>query len=200
MSSFLRLPLEDFGTAAPQTQLTAQPVEAPAPDTTEVYEKGYRAGWDDCLSGAKSEQKHIAEALGKRLGEAELSIEQTRDAVLGGLKPLMADVIQKLLPALAQAGFRQQLVDEIIDLAHTAASATVEVRVSYDDLAAVTALLEAHPEVPHVNITADPALGLTQAHIKLGSTGRSLDILNVVDSIETAFDAVLNTQKEVSHG
>lgn len=203
MTSFSRLPLEDFGAAPPRSHLPAPTEQADTTavqDMTEVYEKGYRAGWDDCLEGAKSEHKHIAEALGKRLGEAELSMEQTREAVLGGLKPLLADVVQKLLPALAQAGFRQQLIDEIIDLAHTATSASLEVRVSHDDLATVTALLEAHPDIPPVNLTADPALGLTQAHLKLGSTGRSLDILNVVDSIEAAFDAVLTTNKEASHG
>ena len=59
----------------------------------------------------------------------------------------------------------------------------------------MTTLLEAHPDTPQVKLSADAALGLTQAHLKLGSTGRSIDILHVVDGIETAFDAVLSDDR-----
>ena len=198
MTSFSRLSLEEFGADAPNSHGASAAAPPAAPDTTAIYETGYQAGWDDCLEGAKRDQTHIAEALGKRLAEAGLSVDQARDDILCGLKPLLADIVQKLLPTVAQAGFRQQLVHEIMDLAQDTTQVEIEVRVSHDDLSAVTALLEEHPDIPQVQLSADPALGLTQAHIKLGSTGRSIDILHVVEGIETAFDAVLSNDKHVN--
>lgn len=199
MTSFSHLSLEDFGSPTPDRPGAATTEAPPAGmDTTEVFEKGYQAGWDDCLEGAKRDQTHVAEALGKRLAEAQLSVDQARNDILAGLKPLLADIVQKLLPTLAREGFKHQLVDEVMNLAQNATQADIEVRVSQDDLSAVAALIEAHPDIPQVTLSADQALGLTQAHIKLGSTGRSIDILHVVDGIETAFDSVLSDQTPVT--
>ena len=194
MSSFSRLSLEEFG-AAPPKDVEAKTEAAPAIDTTEIYETGYQAGWDDCLERTKHDQTHIAEALGKRLSDAHLTVDHARSEILAELKPLRADIVQKLLPALAQSGFRQRLLDEVVALAQDAAQAEIEIRVSHEELNAVTTLLEAHPDTPQVKLSADAALGLTQAHLKLGSTGRSIDILHVVDGIETAFDAVLSDDR-----
>jgi len=197
MTSFSRLSLEEFGDTPPRDVETLTEA-VPAVDTTEIYEKGYQAGWDDCLEGAKRDQTHIAEALGKRLSDAHLSVDHARAEILAELKPLMADIVQKLLPALAQNGFRQRLLDEVMALAQDVAQAEVEIRVSHEELNAMTSLLENHPDIPQFKLTADDALGLTQAHLKLGSTGRSIDILHVVDGIETAFDAVLSDDSAIN--
>jgi len=197
MTSFSRLSLEEFGDTPPRDVETLTEA-VPAVDTTEIYEKGYQAGWDDCLEGAKRDQTHIAEALGKRLSDAHLSVDHARAEILAELKPLMADIVQKLLPALAQNGFRQRLLDEVMALAQDVAQAEVEIRVSHEELNAMTSLLENHPDIPQFKLTADDALGLTKAHLKLGSTGRSIDILHVVDGIETAFDAVLSDDSAIN--
>ena len=197
MTSFSRLSLEEFGDTPPiDVETLTEAVHAV--DTTEIYEKGYQAGWDDCLEGAKRDQTHIAEALGKRLSDAHLSVDHARAEILAELKPLMADIVQKLLPALAQNGFRQRLLDEVMALAQDVAQAEVEIRVSHEELNAMTSLLENHPDIPQFKLTADDAFGLTQAHLKLGSTGRSIDILHVVDGIETAFDAVLSDDSAIN--
>lgn len=197
MSSFSRLSLEEFGTA-PQKDVEAITEAVPVMDTTEIYETGYQAGWDDCLERSKRDQTHIAEALGKRLSDAQLTVDHARNEILADLKPLLADIVQKLLPALAQSGFRQRLLDEVAALAQDAAQTEIEIRVSHEELNAVTVFLEAHPDTPQVKLSADAALGLTQAHLKLGSTGRSIDILHVVDGIETAFDAVLSDDRHAN--
>ena len=131
MTSFSRLSLEEFGDTPPRDVETLTEA-VPAVDTTEIYEKGYQAGWDDCLEGAKRDQTHIAEALGKRLSDAHLSVDHARAEILAELKPLMADIVQKLLPALAQNGFRQRLLDEVMALAQDVAQAEVEIRVSHE--------------------------------------------------------------------
>lgn len=200
MTSHSPLSLEDFGSDTQQVaragSLGANATATSEQDISDAYEKGYRAGWDDCLEGSKADQKHIAEAFGRRLGEAQVTLQEARSKLLGGLKPLLADIMQKLLPTSAQTGFRAQLIEQIMDLAKQSTDAPIEVRVAEEDLAAVQSLVSDHAGMPEVTLIADPALGMTQALLKVGKTGRSIDIMEVIDGIESAFDTILHEQEE----
>lgn len=204
MTSRSPLSLEEFGSDTQPSIGTSKNAAGSAPteqDIAEAYEKGYRAGWDDCLEGAQADQKHVAEAFGRRLGEAHVTVQDVRSKLLGGLKPLLADIVQKLLPSVAQIGFRDQLLDQIMDMAQQTLDAPIEVRVAEEELQAVKSLIERTPDVPEVRLVGDPALGVTQAQLKVGKTGRSIDIMDVIDNIESAFDTVLQADEEdLKHG
>ena len=65
-------------TASPggvQTAVSAAETDA---RVSAAYEKGFRAGWDDCVMASSQDQSRIAEAFGRRMGEVSLSADETR--------------------------------------------------------------------------------------------------------------------------
>jgi flagellar biosynthesis/type III secretory pathway protein FliH len=194
--------LEDFGNATPATANTprGQSDDDTEKLTSDAYEKGYQAGWDDCLDGNRTHNNVIAEALGRRLGQLEIDITAVRAGILDGLQPLLADILQKILPSVAHVGFRDQLVSQLIDLSVQSTQTAVSILVSPDEEDAIRALLDQHADLPVFTLRADSALGLTQAQLRVGNLARTIDIMKVIDGIEDAFDAV-TLEKEIRiHG
>ena len=188
-----RFVLESFD--APQTvELASMPAAPAAAHSDDIdakisaaYEKGFRAGWDDCASAGTRDQTKIAEAFGRRLGEVSLSVEDMRKALLSEIEPLFEDILQKILPLTVQKSFLPRLLEEIRAAAEDIGSPDVEVAVCAEDLGALETLILSQPDLPHCMVKSDPALGLSQAVLRLGDAERQFDLGGLLDTIEEAF-------------
>ena len=67
-----------LATAAPALSTSAVGQEDIDAKLSAAYEKGFRAGWDDCATAGNQDQTKIAEAFGRRLGEVSLSVDDMR--------------------------------------------------------------------------------------------------------------------------
>ena len=122
--------LEDFGAPAPrrasqgkglapglaELATLAEPGTGPAADAEamklEAFENGYRAGWEDATGAAASEQGHIAADLAQNLRDLSFTLAEAQVAVLAEMRPLLREIVAKLLPVAAHASLAGRIADE----------------------------------------------------------------------------------------
>lgn len=203
-----RFILEDFATpVTSQVQATPQGVATPAADQGEIearvtasWEKGFKAGWDDCNAAVEADKSRISEAFGRRLSEIDLKTTEVRRAMLAEIEPLFADIFQKILPVLLQQTFQPKLIDEIRTLAEQAGSQTITINVCAEEAPALGALIGAAGDLPPCEVRSDTTLGLSQATICLADSERQFDLAGLLETIERAFQDSTEALKETANG
>ncbi|SMX47364.1 FliH/SctL family protein [Actibacterium lipolyticum] len=167
----------------------------------EVYEEGYKAGWEDAAAAENQSQTRIALDLEKALQDLSFTYHEARTHVLNSLAPLLTLMVDQVLPDLAHRGFAQALVDVTREAAHKAADDPVELVVNPANYSSVDAVLPA--DLPFsITLVQDQSLGPGQAYLRLGQSEQSFDIDSVLVSISTVVSDFLGAQneKEVKHG
>lgn len=202
-----RVVLEDFfekagvgsasmSTGAPQVRTRTSEIAA---EISATYEKGFKAGWDHCLSVAEVERAKVAEAFGKRLSELNISLEEVRRQFIKELDPLFADILQKVLPMAVQKAFLPRLIEEIAKTAAQVDSGPITVSICEEDAPVLEALRRSHPTLPAFKVQIDTTLTLSQATIAIGQTERCFDLSGVLDTLEQAFEEFSEATLKVSN-
>ena len=194
--------LEDF--SAPIAPPVPKPTAAPEADDATMeqkiaasYEKGFKAGWDDCKATMQNDQSLIAEAFGRRLGELTLIRDDIRTKLLTEIHPLFEDILQKILPRVVQHAFLPRIVEEIQHASSEIGAGPFVIAVCEEDAPALQNMLETVSDLPAVEVVTDPALGLSQAFISLGQSKRKLDLSGIMDAVETAFAEFSDQDKKL---
>lgn len=188
-----RLQLEEFDFGKP---LPAEPVPDPQPERLAAHEEarlagfdqGYAAGWDDAVAAQEAEVIKLRGDLGRNLQALSFTYHEARAHVLGALRPLLADMVGKVLPAVARQALGAVVLDALRPMAETLAEAPVEVVLNPASRTTVEAMLTAGA-APPFRITEEPSLGEGQVYLRLGQTERQVDLDGVVRAIETAITA-----------
>ncbi|CUH40665.1 hypothetical protein JSE7799_03400 [Jannaschia seosinensis] len=180
------LSLEDFGADDVTPQVTVPEVK-----TDDRFDEGYNAGRDEALAGIEAEQSRISESLAKGLNDA---IAARRDAVGGtiaALEPALREIFDKLLPHAAEKAFVGILVDELRELARSAAD-RLSLRVAPEETAAIGNLLKRTDlgEL-QVDVVGEPTLSMSQALIRWPGQERRIDLEETLGALDSALDAFL---------
>jgi flagellar assembly protein FliH len=195
-----QLALEDFGAPAPrpatrsaglapglaELATLAEPGTGPAADAEamklEAFENGYRAGWEDATGAAASEQGHIAADLAQNLRDLSFTLAEAQAAVLAEMRPLLREIVAKLLPAAAHASLAGRIADELTALAERAADCPVELVLAPTHADALGARLEADSPLP-LTVIAEPSLPEGQAYLRFGQRETAYDMGTLVESL-----------------
>lgn len=193
--------LEDFGHAPAETgcevQLSGEEFET---RRLEAYEDGYKAGWDDALQSQSDDHTRISADLARNLQDLSFTYVEAVSQVSRGLRPLLAHLVETVLPEVARKSFAPKLVEELEQMACQSQSAQARIVVSPANRDAVAALIGKDPGFP-LEIVAEPTLGPGQAHLRFGQVERALDLDGALCGISQAFDAFFHeTERELDHG
>ncbi|MCF6444664.1 hypothetical protein [Nereida sp. MMG025] len=190
--------------------ITTQPVSADADiqqtaataDTS--YEDGYKAGWDDAVKKNLEDAQNLTTALSENLQHIAFDYHAARTAVLEGLNGAMTEVLQKVLPAIAQKSLGPQILDALGKLSNGHADLPFEILVNPNDESAVSRIL---PEVAGMTVTlkTNPDLGPGQVLLATGSSEHQIDPQAVADEILQSVQSFFETQhqaqtSQVNHG
>ncbi len=164
----------------------AEPGTGPAADAEamklEAFENGYRAGWEDATGAAASEQGHIAADLAQNLRDLSFTLAEAQAAVLAEMRPLLREIVAKLLPAAAHASLAGRIADELAALAERAADCPVELVLAPTHADALGARLAADSPLP-LTVIAEPSLPEGQAYLRFGQRETAYDMGGLVDSL-----------------
>ncbi len=195
--------LEDFEAEATSVLYTAPSAPDPIEEArkaarTAAYEEGYRSGWDDSARATESEGKAVGEELGRNLRDLGFTYFEARSEILDLMKSFMAELFDRLFPALLPEAVAATLAAEIINLAGELGDGRLEVLVSPDDSATVKRLLS-DAGIADLTVRDEPALAAGQARLHAAAAEVSIDAERLIRTLREALGPTA-TLKELAHG
>lgn len=171
----MALRLEVFDAPAPAGDMVLPVDPAVEEMRLAAFDNGYRAGWDDALAAQESAERELRDAIARQIQELAFSYHDARGHILQGLRPLINDVVTRLLPQVAQAALPQLVVEALIPFAEIASAAPVEILAHPAASAQVAAALADATALP-VRMVEDESLVPTQVCLRLGTTETWVDL------------------------
>jgi flagellar biosynthesis/type III secretory pathway protein FliH len=185
--------LEVFDTA-PTVSGTMQPlVEATAVEEAKVasFEQGYSAGWDDAVAAQQGDQGRIRADLARNLQSLSFTFQDARGHVLQAIKPLILEMINRLLPEVARESLAPTVLEAVMPMAEELADAPLTLVLNPAVRGQIEDLLIQATGLPMV-IEEEPTMPDGQVYIRFGSAETKVDLGQVTADIGTAVRAFFN--------
>ena len=190
------LRLEVFDTTSAGDGILQPLVEATAVEEARVagFEQGYTAGWDDAVAAQQGDQTRIRADLARNLQSLAFTFQDARSHVLQSLRPLMLEMINRLLPEVARAALAPTVLETLTPLAAELGDSPLTLVLNPAVRAQVEDLVAGATGLPML-IEEEPSLPEGQVYIRFGTSETKVDLSQVTDDIAAAVRAyfTLNT-------
>lgn len=181
----MSLVLECFGDDAPSE-----------PEKTADYQEGYEAGRADLQAELDALDARALSDVAQTMADIEFGYIEARQAVLTALGPLMAAIVETILPTLSAEALKPQLVQAISEAADRATTTGISVALSPKDAEKLDDLTLDQT----VQISTDRTLRPGTARVGAGFTEHFLDLPATEDAIRRALRNLTYTDERSAHG
>ncbi len=184
--------LEDFETVAtiqPAVPADMVPKAAAEVEKGAAYEQGYQAGWDDAARAEAQDQERIGADFARNLQELSFTFHEARSHVIKSMEPLLAELIDKLLPELVGETMGLRLVEELRPLIEDGADRPIELVVSPLSRAALERQLS-ETGYTAVQLTEEPSLAEGQAYLRVGQHEKQIDLTGALERFSQSVRAL----------
>jgi flagellar assembly protein FliH len=187
------LRLEVFDTATSADGSMQPLVEATAVEEAKVaaFEQGYSAGWDDAVAAQQGDQTRIRADLARNLQSLAFTFQDARSHVLQAIRPLILEMVDRLLPEVAREALAPTVLDALTPLADDLADAPLTLVLNPAVRAQVEDLVTQATGLPMV-IEEEPSLSEGQVYIRFGKSEAKVDLSQVTADIAIAVRAFFN--------
>ncbi|MFV2034622.1 MAG: flagellar biosynthesis protein [Halocynthiibacter sp.] len=153
----------------------------------ESFEKGYKAGWDDAAKAQRDDKSRISADFERNLQGLSFTFHEARAQMLKDLRPLLSDMVSKVLPGLVERNLPEIVVGNILEIARTNLDTQIELVVAPNNRQAIETLLGQQDQLP-LQITSEPSLGDGQVYLRFADSEIQFDLHAVTDQIGHAID------------
>ncbi|UWP98244.1 FliH/SctL family protein [Aliiroseovarius crassostreae] len=190
-------PLQDFDTPLSGPQ-PVNPASSPAANPTaadlekarlEGYEVGYQAGWDDAIRAGDEDKSQISAEFARNLQDLGFTFHEARSHIMKSLEPLLANMVEKVLPSLVSDTIGHAIVEEILPLAADAADSPMQVVIYPGGRDMLEALLSQNTSVP-IELIEEETLAEGQVYIRMGATEKQIDLSGAIHRIGEAISGL----------
>ncbi len=150
-----------------------------------AYDSGYAAGWEDAAAAQSGDQTRVQADLARNLQGLSFTFHEARQHVLRALQPLMAEMVGRLLPALARETLSQVVLEALMPMADKLADSPITLVLNPAARVAVEALLEQATGLPLI-VTEEPSLSEGQVYLKFGGTETQINLDRATAEITAA--------------
>lgn len=179
--------LEDFSTASPSGHALTNEVMIEE-EKLAAFEKGYQAGWDDCLRAQQDSRTRISEDFARNIRDLSFTYEEAYSAFVADMQQLMRQVVDAVLPALARETIGVRVVEILRSEIAARERPAVRLMTAPGQSAALSEILPEDTALP-VTVEEDASLAEGQIHLRFGSGAeRELNLDKVLADISTAVD------------
>ena len=187
------LRLEVFDTASAADGSPQPLVEATAVEEAKVasFEHGYSAGWDDAVAAQQGDQTRIRADLARNLQSLAFTFQDARSHVLQAIRPLILEMVDRLLPEVAREALAPTVLEALTPLADDLADAPLTLVLNPAVRGQVEDLISQATGLPMV-IDEEPSLPEGQVYIRFGPTETKVDLSQVTADIAIAVRAFFN--------
>lgn len=164
------------------------------------YEAGYAAGWEDAMAAQSDEQTQIRADLARNLQGLSFTYHEARDHVLRAIEPLLREVVDKLLPTLAQDVLSPTILDILLPLAEQMAEVPITLVISPSARPAIEPVLEQAAGLP-ITVMEEPSLSEGQVYLRLGAIETQINLDRATKDISAAVRGFFDLpEKERTYG
>jgi len=186
----LRLEVFDMAPAPDGSLLPL--VEATVEDAKVAsFEQGYSAGWDDAVAAQQGDQIRIRADLARNLQSLSFTFQDARSHVLQAIRPLILEMVNRLLPEVAREALAPTVLEAVTPLAEELADAPLTLVLNPAARPQVEDLLTRATGLPMV-IEEEPTMPEGQVYIRFGTTETKVDLAQVTTDIGAAVRAFFN--------
>jgi flagellar biosynthesis/type III secretory pathway protein FliH len=157
----------------------------------EAYDKGYQAGWDDAANAQSEDRAAISAELARNLQSLTFTYQEARAHVLRSLRPFMAGLAEKVLPAIAHDTLGAIVAEAITPLAERAADQPIKLVLHPSRRELIEEYLSRTTGLP-LEIEEEPSLGEGQVYLALGKQETAVDLDGAVAAIQSAVQGFLD--------
>ena len=196
----MRLQLEVFETPEITAEAPMITLEAIVFEEAKLiaYDKGYRAGWDDAVQAHCDSQDAISAELARNFKTLGFTFQEARGHVLQSIRPLLHEMVARLLPEIARDTIAPIALQVLMPLADAATDAPMELVIHPSARAAVEHLLAAAHNLP-VTLIEETSLGEGQAFLRLAGSETQIDLESAIKDISAAIRNFYDLPERMSH-
>lgn len=158
------------------------------------HEAGVQAGTEAAAKVHAEAQDQLRAALVETIGDQRLAQVEVQARVLGGVAPLIHDLVTRLAPALAQAGLADRIMTEIETALRTRPEPLPIIRCAEESVEQLEIAL--HGAGP-ITIKGDPRLTPLEAEVHWDDGFEAIDLGAAIDRMLEALAAL--TQENTPH-
>jgi flagellar biosynthesis/type III secretory pathway protein FliH len=187
------LRLEVFDTASAADGSLRPLVEATAVEEAKVasFEQGYTAGWDDAVAAQQGDQARIRADLARNLQSLSFTFQDARSHVLQSIKPLILEMVNRLLPEVAREALAPTVLEAVMPMADGLADTPLTLVLNPAVRGQIEDLLTQATGLPMV-IEEEPTMPDGQVYIRFGASETKVDLGQVTTDIAIAVRAFFN--------
>lgn len=187
--------LHDFGALSQGKPVAITDVSLEE-ERLEAFEKGYQAGWDDCVKSQVEDGRRITADLAQNLLDIGFTYEEVHGEIMGAMQRLLQQITQTVLPPLSHAMLVPQVTEILHDLLETNGRQPVQLTAGPADLAILRRLSAEMPDLA-CTLTEDQTLASGQVLLRLGESERALDMPDVLLRIEHAVSGFFQQNQRI---
>lgn len=187
--------LHDFGALSQGKPVAITDVSLEE-ERLEAFEKGYQAGWDDCVKSQVEDGRRITADLVQNLQDIGFTYEEVHGEIMGAMQRLLQQITQTVLPPLSHAMLVPQVTEILHDLLETNGRQPVQLTAGPADLAILRHLTAEMPDLA-CTLTEDQTLASGQVLLRLGESERALDMPDVLLRIEHAVSGFFQQNQRI---
>lgn len=163
------------------------------------FEEGYQAGWDDAVKAQNDATMKISAEFGQNLQDMSFTYQEAISKLTLSIEPVMAQIVDKLLPSLVGQALSAHVVAELTGLIKESSGQPIEIVVAPENVETVKELGE-KSLTETFEIVEEASLGQGQAFVRIGSEERSIDLDSVITGVSQALTAFFHeTQQETNN-
>ncbi|MGB3243205.1 MAG: hypothetical protein WBB25_01620 [Sulfitobacter sp.] len=188
----------DLGTGYPPTgNLPLTPVEHDAMEEMQLasFDTGYQAGWEDALKAHEKNAEQATIDIFQNLQDISFTHHEAYLKLSGSMKPLLSQIVGKLLPQVAQKVVGVHILDQLTELMDSQAGTGLEIAVSPTNLDELQSMLSEMVQLPFT-LVPDTSLSGGQAYLRIGGSEREINLDAVLSGISEALEAFFEQTKE----
>jgi len=176
--------LETFEEINPDEDLGQSPDDQRTDHELAVFERGYKAGWDDCTAAAEQSGTALSAAFAQNLNDLSFTYHEAYSAIVRSIEPLVRQLVETTLPDLASDSLGQKLGAEMTQIARTHAGSQLLITCHPSRRTMVQSALPDGLSLT-VSVAPDDRLAADQISLRFAEVEREIDVARFATEART---------------
>lgn len=196
--------LPDFGSGSGSVASPAVLPDASAVEDQKLasYEAGYQAGWDDSASANTDAGNQVAADFAQNMNDLSMTYQEAYGAIMNDIKPLLRQVVDAVLPVMAQDTLAPRLVELIEQQMAAGPRRALLLSTAPSSTKLLQPMLDGLSDDLDVELRTDETLANGQVHLSFGPDHEEeLDTTSLIEAIQSAvhgfFEMSTNTDPQI---